>query len=157
VKVCHLSGGGQQLQHIAAAPGHYGQLGQVGSGLLHLHHAGDEFCPGRGLGKIVAGTHHCDSGGMCLLHQLGQVCPGGEELDVQQVGAVGVEDQMQKGKVFRMGERLLAALCLGTEGHQQKLVPQGDPQFLYAAGNGSGGLKALEPVCPPFHTIGRQR
>ena len=93
---------------------------------------------------------------MCLLHQLGQVCPGGEELDVQQVGAVSVEDQAQKGKVFLMGERLLAALCLGTEGHQQKLVPQGDPQFLYAAGDGSGGLKALEPVCPPFHTIGQQ-
>ena len=63
---------------------------------------------------------------------------------------------MQKGKVFGMGERLLAALCFGAEGHQQKLVPQGDPQFLYAAGNGSGGLKALEPVHSPFHTIGRQ-
>ena len=134
--VCHLSGGGQQLQHIAAAPGHYGQLGQVGSGLLHLYHAGDEFCPGRGFGKIVAGAHYRHPGRMCLLYQCGQVCPGGEELDVQQVGAVSVEDQAQKGKVFLMGERLLAALCLGTEGHQQKLVPQGDPQFLYAGSSG---------------------
>ena len=72
---------------------------------------------------------------MCLLHQLGQVCPGGEELDVQQVGTVSVEDQVQKGKVFGMRERLLAALCLGAEGDQQKLVPQGDPQLLYAAGD----------------------
>ena len=71
---------------------------------------------------------------MRLLHQLGQVCPGGEELNIQQVGAVGVEDQAQKGKVFRVGERLLTALCLCAEGHQQQLVPQDDPQSLPDSG-----------------------
>ena len=83
MKVGHLGSGSQQLQYIGAALGHHSQLGQVCTGLLHLYHAMDKFCPGRSLGKIVAGTYHCYPGGMCLLHQCGQVCPGGEEFDVQ--------------------------------------------------------------------------
>ena len=64
--------GGQQLQYIGAAPGHYGQLGQVGFGLLHLYHAGDEFCPGRGFGKIVAGADDGYPGGVGLRNEGGQ-------------------------------------------------------------------------------------
>ena len=93
---------------------------------------------------------------MRLLHQLGQVCPGGEEFNIQQVGAVGVEDQAQKGKVLRVGERLLTALRFCAEGHQQQLVPQDDPQLCQTAGNSTGGTGTFKIVHAPFHTIGLQ-
>ena len=93
---------------------------------------------------------------MGLLHQEGQVCPGGEELNVQQVGAVGVQHQLQELPVFSRGQGYLSALCLGAEGHQQQLVLQGDPQLCQTAGYCAGRPGVIEMVYAPFHTIGWQ-
>ena len=90
---------------------------------------------------------------MRLLHQLGQVCPGGEEFNIQQVSTVGVKDRVEQIGVFRVTQCEFSALCLRAEGHQQQLVPQDDPHLCQTAGNSTGGTGTFKMVHAPFHTI----
>ena len=69
VALCHLGGGSQQLEDVRGGAGHHGQLGQVGSGLLHGGQAGDHLCSGRRLVEIVAGADHCCACSVCLFDE----------------------------------------------------------------------------------------
>ena len=152
--VSHFSRSGQQFQHVGAALGHHGQFGQVGPSPLHLHHAGDELRARRRFAEIVAGTDHCRPGGVGVRNQLRQVCARSKKFNVDQVGAIGVQNRVEKAEIFFVGQLYIAAFGFGAEGEKKQFVLQSNAQLRGAAGNGSKVFCAFKAIDAPFHTIG---
>ena len=70
----------------------------------------------------VAGAHDLDPGGVRVLNQCGKVCACGEELDINEVSAIGIQNRAEKTEVSLMADRYAAALFLRAQGHKQQLL-----------------------------------
>ena len=72
--------------------------------------------------EVVAGAHDLDSGGVRVLNQCGKVCACGEELNINEVSAIGIQNRAEKTEVSLMADRYAAALFLRAQGHKQQLL-----------------------------------
>ena len=151
--VGHFGGGGQKRQHIGAALRHHGHLGQVCPGLLHLHHAGDKLCLRRRFPEVVAGTYDLCPGGVGVFDQPGQIGPGGEEFNVDQISTICIENGTNITEVFFMRQADIAALGFCAEGDEKKLILQGNTQLCRTARNCTEIFCTLKQVNAPFHAI----
>ena len=151
--VGHLCGRCQQLEDIGPAGWHNGQLGQVGTGVLHGDHSGDQFSARRRLLEIVAGTDDLQPGGVRLFDESGQGITSREELNIQQVGTAGVTDSFTESRILLRCRGHFAALGLGAEGDEQKHFAQRISQTVQAVGKCSSIQSIFKPVDTPFNTI----
>ena len=71
--------------------------------------------------EVVAGAHDLDPGGVRVLNQCGKVCACGEELDIDEVSAIGIQNGVEEAEVSLMADRYAAALFLCAQGHKQQL------------------------------------
>src|SRR5699024_10325338 len=111
---------------------------------------------GRRPDKIVAGADHRRPAGVGLGDHAGQLGPGGEQLEVDQVGAAALPHMAAEGGIGWKGRFRPAALRPGAQSDQQQLVPHGGAQAGQALGQGGGVLPALEPVGPELYAVGGQ-